>query len=530
VHVTRVDLDEHSAARYKASVIGPAVPGLTAYVLDTNLRPAPTGVTGELYVGGYGQARGYHGRPGLTAGRFVACPFGAPGERMYRSGDLVRWSRNGQLEYVGRADSQVKVRGFRIELGEIEHALAGYPGVDRSVVVVRENQEDDKRLVGYVVPEPGAVVEIAELTAYLHERLPDYMVPSAVIPLSEIPLTSNGKLDKRALPSEDTSTTVTGREPRNAYEKRLCALFAELLGLEKVGIDDGFFALGGHSLLATRLSVRVRNEFDIDIPIRTIIKYPTVAELAALMLAGGVPADDADTFAVVLPLNSDPGTGKEPVWFFHGGGGLGWAYYSFVLHLQDRPAYALQSRGSDGVDTLAGSVEEMIDDYVTQMLKIQPDGPFYLIGWSYGGTIVHAVADALDRLGHEVRLVAILDAQPGGHGFTEVHAGKESSDYRAELEDDFSQYIRMGNRQGFLDTMSKVMANNTARMMDYESPVYRGDVLYFDATLEDTSYAHLWRPYVGGALEVHAMNATHHEMHMPAPVAEFFEVVNRKLP
>ncbi|MFF1493628.1 amino acid adenylation domain-containing protein [Streptomyces sp. NPDC058304] len=531
VHVTRIDLDENSAARFRASVIGPAIPGLRAYVLDANLLPAPTGVTGELYVAGYGLARGYHGRPDLTAGRFVACPFGVPGERMYRSGDLVRWSRNGQLEYVGRADTQVKIRGFRIELGEIENVLAGHPGVAQAVIVVRENHEDDKRIVGYVVPESddastGAL--LAELSEYMRERLPDYMVPSVVIPLSEIPLTSNGKLDRRALPSEDTNTVVS-REPRNAFEQKLCALYSELLGLEKVGIDDGFFALGGHSLLATRLSVRIRNEFDIDIPIRTVIKYPTVAELAALMLAGGVPADDADSFGVVLPLNTDPGTGKAPVWFFHGGGGLGWAYYSFVLHLQDRPAYALQSRGSDGVDTPAGSVQEMIDDYVAQMLEIQSDGPFNLVGWSYGGTIVQAVADALDRLGHEVSLVAILDAQPGGHGFTEVHAGKESSDYRAELEDDFSQYIRMGNRQGFLDTMSKVMANNTNRMMDFESPVYRGDVLYFNATLEEKSYAHLWRPYVGGSLEVHEMHATHHEMHMPAPVAEFFEVVSSKL-
>ncbi|MGW2569637.1 non-ribosomal peptide synthetase [Streptomyces sp. NPDC001537] len=528
VHVTRIDLDEHSAARYKASVIGPAVPGLRAYVLDTNLKPTPTGVTGELYVAGYGLARGYHGRPGLTAGRFVACPYGEPGERMYRSGDLVRWSRDGQLEYVGRADSQVKIRGFRIELGEIEHALAGHPGVAQAVVLVREYQEGDKRLVGYVVPEPDATVDADELSAYLHERLPDYMVPSALIPLAEIPLTSNGKLDRRALPAEDTNT-VAGREPRNAYEKKLCALFGELLGRENVGIDDGFFALGGHSLLATRLSVQIRKQFDIDIPIRTIIKYPTVAELAALMLAGGVPADDADTFAVVLPLNSHPGTGKPPVWFFHGGGGLGWAYYSFAAHLQDRPAYALQSRGSDGVEPLAGSAQEMIEDYVTQILKIQPEGPFNLIGWSYGGTVVQAVADALDRRGHEVVLVAVLDAQPGGHGFRQVHADKESSDYRAELEDDFGQYIRMGNRQGFLDTMAKVMANNTSLMIDFESPVYRGDVLYFHAALEDTSYAHLWRPYVGGSLQVHDLHATHHEMHMPAPVAQFFEVVGPKL-
>ncbi|MFF3488515.1 amino acid adenylation domain-containing protein [Streptomyces sp. NPDC002701] len=532
VHVTRIDLDEHSVARHGPGVIGRAVPGLRAYVLDTGLRPTPAGVTGELYVAGYGLARGYHGRPDLTAGRFVACPFGEPGERMYRSGDLVRWGRSGELEYVGRSDSQVKIRGFRIELGEIEHALAGHPEVAEAVVVVRENQEGDKRLVGYVVPAPGAAAADggpAGLSEYLRGRLPDYMVPSAVIALPEIPLTSNGKLDRRALPSEETNTVTAGREPRNAYEEKLCALFAELLGVDGVGVDDGFFALGGHSLLATRLSVRIRNQFDIDIPIRTIIRYPTVAELAALMLAGGIPDDDADSFAVVLPLNSDPGTGEPPVWFFHGGGGLGWAYYSFVLHLQDRPAYALQSRGSDGVEPLAASVEEMIDDYVAQILKIQPEGPFNLIGWSYGGSVVQAVGAALQGLGHEVALLAILDAQPGGHGFAQVHAGKDSSDFRAELEDDFSQYIRTGNRQGFLDTMSKVLANNTSLMMRYESPVYRGDVLYFHAALGDTSYAGLWRPHVEGSLEVHEVRATHHEMHMPAPVAEMFEVIKGRL-
>ncbi|GIF04580.1 non-ribosomal peptide synthetase [Actinoplanes siamensis] len=531
VHVTRIDLDEHSAVRYRASVIGRAIPGLRTYVLDANLKPVPVGVTGELYVAGYGLARGYHGRPGLSAGRFVACPFGAPGERMYRSGDLVRWDRNGHLEYVGRADSQVKIRGFRIELGEIEHVLAGHPDVAEAAVLVREHA-GDKRLVGYAVPEAGvaeSAVGLAALAEYLRERLPDYMVPSAIIALPAIPLTSNGKLDRRALPAEDPTAVVAGREPRNAYEQQLCALFGELLAVEKVGVDDGFFALGGHSLLATRLSVRIRERFDIDIPIRTIIKYPTVAELAALMLAGGVPDDDADSFAVVLPLNTDPGTGKPPVWFFHGGGGLGWAYYSFVLHLPDRAAYALQSRGSDGADTLAGSVPEMIDDYVTRMLAIQPEGPFNLIGWSYGGTVVQAVADALDRRGHEVAFVAVLDAQPGGHGFREVHAGKESADYRDELEDDFGRYLRLGNRQEFLDTMAKVMANNTSLMIDFESPAYRGDVHYFHAALEDTSYAHLWRPYVGGSLEVHEVRATHHEMHMPGPVTEFFEVVNGKL-
>ncbi|MGW1993897.1 non-ribosomal peptide synthetase [Embleya sp. NPDC001921] len=527
--------------------IGSPVGNTRVYLLDARLCPVPRGVQGELFIAGAGMARGYQGRPDLTAERFLPCPFGPAGERMYRTGDLARWNRNGQLEYIARTDLQVKIRGFRIELGEIEHVLAGHPGVAQAAVVVRANQEGDKRIVGYVVPaaapvEAGHAVDgerrvlddastgalPAELTEYLRGCLPDYMVPSSVIVLSEIPLTPNGKLDRRALPEEHTNTAA-GQGPRDVNEEKLCALFAELLGREGIGINDDFFTLGGHSLLATRLSVRIRKDFDVDIPLRTIIKYPTVAELASLVLIGGIPMDNADPFAVVLPLNTDPGTGKEPLWFFHGGGGLGWAYFSFVTHVRDRPAYALQSRGSDGVDKLAGSVEEMVDDYIDEMLKIQPEGPFHLIGWSYGGTLVPAVAAGLDRRGHEVALAAVLDSQPGGHGFTEIHAGKTLSDYRAELEEFFGQYVGTDNRQEFLDTMSKVLANNTSHIMEFESPVYRGDVLFFSATLKDDLYAHLWRPYVLGDIEVHDVRATHHEMNMPAPVAEVMEVINRKL-
>nr|WSW49587.1 amino acid adenylation domain-containing protein [Streptomyces sp. NBC_01001] len=518
-----------------APSIGTPIGNTQVYVLDSRMRPVPRGVQGDLYIAGDGVARGYQGRPELTAERFVACPFGPAGARMYRTGDLVRWDRDGRLEYIARTDHQVKVRGFRIELGEIENALARHPGVAQAVVVVREDREGDKRIVGYVVPAADSGVQadesadplLAELSEHLRGRLPDYMVPSAVIPLPEIPLTPNGKLDRRALPAEHTAT-VAGQEPRDAHEAKLCALFGELLGREKVGIHDNFFTHGGHSLLATRLSVRIRKEFDVEIPIRTIIKFPTVAELASLVLIGS-PMDNDDPFAVVLPLNSDPGTGKEPMWFFHGGGGLGWAYFSFAPHVQDRKAYALQSRGSDGVDSLVGSVAEMVDDYVAEMLKIQPEGPFHLVGWSYGGTVVQAVADALDRLGHEISLVAILDSQPGGHGWTEIHANKTLAEYRSELEDFFGQYIGTDNRQEFLDTMSKVLANNSNLMMDFESPVYRGDVLFFSATLQDEQYAHLWRPYVTGSIEVHDVHATHHEMNMPASVAEVFEVINRKL-
>ncbi|MCG0284478.1 amino acid adenylation domain-containing protein [Streptomyces sp. PSAA01] len=510
--------------------IGRPIGNTRVFVLDERLCPVPRGVQGELYIAGAGVARGYQGRPGLTAERFVACPFG--GGRMYRTGDVVRWGRGGRLEYVGRSDFQVKVRGFRIELGEIEHVLAGHPGVAQAVVVVREDEPGDKRLVGYIVPretdDDATGPLVAELPEYLHQRLPDYMKLTTVIPLREIPLTANGKVDRRALPAERVDAVV-GQGPRNAHEEKLCAFFGELLGREQIGIHDDFFALGGHSLMATRLSSRIHKHFGVLMPMSTIIKYPTVAELASLVLVGGIPTDDADPFAVVLPLNSDAGTEKPPMWFFHPAGGLGWTYFSFVPHVPDRRAYALQSRGSNGVDPLAGSVEEMVDDYVTEILKIQPEGPFCLIGWSYGGTIVPAVAEALRRRGHEIELTAILDAQPGGQGWTEIHANKTVADYRAELEDFFGRFIGTDNQQSVLDRMSEVLANNTNSMMAFDSPVYQGDVLFFNATRKDERYARLWRPYVAGSIEEHDVDATHDEMVMPAAVAEFFEVINRKL-
>ncbi|MFJ4467382.1 amino acid adenylation domain-containing protein [Streptomyces sp. NPDC089424] len=514
--------------------IGRPMGNFQVYVLDARLHPVPRGVPGELYIAGAGMARGYQGRPGLSAERFVPCPFGPAGTRMYRTGDLVRWDRNGQLEYLERTDFQVKIRGYRIELGEIEHALTGHPGVAQAAAVVRENQDGDKRIVGYVMPGPkaaqadgGVQALLDELPGFLRGSLPDYMVPATLIALAEVPLTPNGKLDRAALPAEDTHTE-TGRAPLNAHEAKMCGLFAELLGLERVGVDEDFFALGGHSLLATRLSARIRDEYGIDMPLRTIIKFPTAGELAALLLVA-TPAEASDSLSVVLPLNTDPGTGNLPLWFFHGGGGLGWTYFSFAAYVPDWPAYALQARGSDGVDKLAGSVEEMVEDYVTEMLRIQPEGPFHLIGWSYGGTVVQAVAEALDRRGHEIAFVAILDSQPGGHGFTEIHAGKTPADYRAELEEFFGQYIGTDNRQDFLDAMARVLANNTTLMMDFESPVYRGDVIFFSATLQEQSYAHLWRPYVLGSIEVHEVRATHHEMNMPAAVADVMAVINRKL-
>ncbi|MFE9858966.1 amino acid adenylation domain-containing protein [Streptomyces sp. NPDC005780] len=263
--------------------IGRPLDGMRSYVLDGSLGPVPPGVVGELYLAGRGVARGYTGLPGLTAARFVADPFDGEGGRMYRTGDLVRWTDDGQIVYVARADNQVKLRGYRIELGEIEGVLACCDGVADSFAVVREDAPGDRRLVAYVVPATGARPESADLARAVARALPAYMVPAAFVLIEALPLTLNGKVDQRSLPAPAHQVPVRGRGARSAREEILCALFADVLGLDAAGADDDFFALGGHSLLATRLAARIRTALAVEVQVRAVFEHPTPAALAAAL-------------------------------------------------------------------------------------------------------------------------------------------------------------------------------------------------------------------------------------------------------
>ncbi|MFD5831843.1 amino acid adenylation domain-containing protein, partial [Lentzea sp. NPDC060358] len=355
----------HRPLDYAGAIpIGEPLDNHRLYVLDEGLRLVPPGTPGELYIAGAGLAQGYLDRPGMTADRFVADPYGPAGSRMYRTGDLVRWSPEGSLEYLGRADQQVKLRGFRIELGEIETALAAHPGVAQATVVVREDRPGDKRLVAYLVAADGARADVAELRGHVSDALPEYMVPSAFMVLDAIPLTTNGKVDRRALPAPQTAHTTNGRAPRTPQEEVLCGLFAAVLGLPSVTIDDHFFQLGGHSLLATRLIGRIRSIWDTRVTIRDLFQCPTPVLLAE-HIATNSGGDPMETLLPIRAACAD--TTEAPLFCVHAVSGMSWSYAGLLRHIGGRPLYGLQARELTHPADRPAGIEEMAESYAAQI-------------------------------------------------------------------------------------------------------------------------------------------------------------------
>ncbi|UNT00736.1 amino acid adenylation domain-containing protein [Streptomyces tubbatahanensis] len=558
-------------------VLGAPVTGTRAHVMDRFLRPSPLGAVGELYLAGDGVARGYLGRPGATAVRFLPDPFGPPGSRMYRTGDLVRRTADGRLHFHGRTDGQVKVRGFRVELGEIAAVLEEHPDVARAAVTLRAADDGvlggEEHLVAYLVPAaeqvsatgPAETVtaadgpDRAELRAAVALALPDYMVPSAFVALPRLPLTTSGKLDHAALPAPGAEHLVrrTGRAARNPREDVLCALFGEVLGVERPWADDDFFALGGHSLLAARLIARVKQATGADLGIRTLFEAPTPAALAAALDtcddADGTPSHAGGELATLLPLRARGAL--PPLFCVHPAGGLAWSYAGLLQHLDDgRPLYGLQTPNLAGDQPFPSSIEDMAACYVREVRAVQPHGPYHLLGWSFGGNVVQEVAVQLQEAGEQVALLAVLDAYPSppADGLEEADhdtvfralltnlgldlsawdetEALDARDVRDSLRDAGSPLG--GLEPETIQTMVGNFAAQARLMRHYTPRVFHGEVLFFRATEEDPAGGltpGMWAPYVAGPVRLSDVPCAHAQMMRPDSRALIGDVLAEEL-
>jgi thioesterase domain-containing protein/acyl carrier protein len=388
------------------------------YVLDAHGAPQPVGVAGELCIGGIGVARGYWRQPALTAARFVPDPFSPTGgARLYRTGDQARWRADGELEFLGRLDQQIKLRGYRIEPGEIETLLRSYPAVTDAAVLVREDVPGDPRLVAYVAAPEGTVTGSA-LREYLKTQLPEYMVPASCVVLPTLPLSPAGKLDRPALPAPDYSAaTAPYVPPADAIDLQLVRIWEELLAVQPIGITDNFFDLGGHSLLAVRLMGRINDAFDVDLPLTVLIEQGTIRAMAAELRERLVPVR---TRSVLVPIQ--PGGSKPPLFCIHPAGGGVVCYVHLARHLgADQPVYGLQDPlfEENGYSVL--SIGAFAEIYIDAIRRLQPQGPYHLAGWSFGGVVAFEMACQLRRRGQQVALLGVLDTpSPDAHaGFVD---------------------------------------------------------------------------------------------------------------
>ncbi|WP_337154748.1 amino acid adenylation domain-containing protein, partial [Pseudomonas protegens] len=415
--------------------LGKALPGRSIYLLDSSGNLPLNGVIGELMIGGDLLARGYHDRPGLTAERFIPDPLSSDGGRLYRSGDLARYDAEGVIEYAGRIDHQVKIRGFRIEMGEIEARLLELTPV-REALVLAQDGASGPQLVAYVVPAaqvaadtPQAQAQLREqLKAALKEVLPDYMLPAHLLFLEALPLSPNGKLDRKALPKAEASLLQQAYiAPQSELEQQVAALWSQVLGVDQVGLDDNFFELGGHSLDALRLIGAINQALAVQLSINALFTAPTVGQLAGVIAAG-----QPDSAQNVIAL----GGSGQPLFCFHPAGGSVYGYLPLAAQLRDRCAvYGVLHQAYLQTDWSEVSWQAMIERYVASIRQVQPTGPYYLAGWSLGGSIAMDVASELEAAGETVRFLGLLDpTPPQGAGDDQIQTQEMPVTVTAESE------------------------------------------------------------------------------------------------
>ncbi|APA98899.1 Dimodular nonribosomal peptide synthase [Nocardia seriolae] len=510
--------------------IGPPLPGVRALVLDARLHPVPPGGPGELYLGGPGVAQGYLHRPGPTAERFIADPFGS-GERIYRTGDLVSAEVEGSLEFLGRADDQLAVRGRRVEAGEIAAALLTLPEIAQAVVTA-EDAPTGVRLIGYVVAAPDVRLDTTALVRRLRTLLPAALVPAQLVELERLPITAHGKVDRAALPPPP-AVHRPYRAPEGEWQRLVAEQFAAATETEQVGLDDDFFELGGNSLLGVAVSAELSAATGVPVTVRWLYTAPTVAELAQRLSDhdGHTATDDALGAVLTLRRNGS----RTPLFCVHSAFPLAWCYAGLARYVRDRPVFGLQALTPAGDPQAARSIDELAAGYVEEMLTVQPEGPYHLLGWSLGGQIAHAIAVRLRARGAQVTTLAMLDSivfpddmppppSPRMRDLLTHLLGDEPEDAdqlpevtadqaAAELATAAASF-GTGLTAEQLTRLHRGYVDGVLLSARYRPAVFDGDLLYFSATrgMTESLDAGLWRPYVTGALVEHPVAATHAQL------------------
>lgn len=515
--------------------IGRPIANAEAYILDEHLQPVATGDSGELYLGGQGLARGYLRRPDLTAARFIPHPYSSdPQTRLYKTGDLVRCRPDGNLEFLGRLDSQVKVRGFRIELQEIEVALIQHRSVAECVVLVAQADTENPYLAAYIVTANSHRPTAQELASFLRDKLPEYMVPAHFVFLEELPLNANGKIDKKKLPEPNLNHQTFEHDviqPRNETELKLTQIWRQDLQLELIGVTDSFFELGGNSLLAASMLIEVENVFGRAVSLGSFFQMPTIEALANA-LQEKLEDNSRQSLVAIQPHGS-----KSPLFCVHTRTGNVINYYRMSQHLdREQPIYGLQARGLSSDKILDYQVEAMAHSYIKEIQRLQPTGPYFLCGYSFGGLVAYEMAQQLVQAGQEIGLLALIDTYCSTGPWFDFSAPTLFGQLRAKLGAGVRRvhqewlslgYFRSHSPQAVLE---RVVAINERAIRSYKPQPYSGSVLLLRAT-QLPEKANLtpqfvdktlgWGKLVTGGVEVCSVSGDHFDLVKESNVCEW---------